>query len=444
MNRDFFWGTSSVAYKIEGGIDQLGKKESIWDIFSHKEGYIEDGTNGDQAADSYHRFREDVSLMKELGVNEYAFTLSWTRIVPDGLTQINQVGLNFYSMLIDALLEAGIKPVISLYGFDLPYTLAAEGGFLSPESVKRFAFYADVVTKAYGNRVKDWIPFVAPEITIGACLQDGIFPPSLKLQPNILSIGIKMTFLCQAEAVRIIRQNVKDSKIWIDAYINGAIPFRPAMESDIELAKKKTFDLLSTRLASSPSLYLDPVLLKSMPKNVRALLKLTDDKEYNDFIKKISFSPDYLSLIIFSADTFKSGDPDKDSQSPFINRKPDNVPASLYWTSKFFYERYQIPVCIAGTGFFDKPSDFCSLIQDNSRVEFLGKCLKSVERALEEGIPLKGFSYNTLLDGFEWRKGFSVKGGLVAVDTADFTRTPKDSYHFFQDYLKDKNHQSEK
>ena len=175
--KDFIWGAATASYQIEGAWDEEGKGESIWDRFSHTPGKVDNGDTGDVACDHYHRWRDDVVMMKELGLNSYRFSIAWPRVLPTGRGKINQIGIDFYSQLVDALLEAGIKPFVTLYHWDLPQSLQAEGGWPARMIVDAFVEYADVVSRALGDRVKNWITLNEPWVSAFIGYRDGRHAP---------------------------------------------------------------------------------------------------------------------------------------------------------------------------------------------------------------------------------------------------------------------------
>lgn len=224
--KGFAWGTATASYQIEGAVDEDGRGKSIWDVFSHVKGNIADGESGDIACDHYHRYKEDIRLMRDLEVRHYRCSIAWPRIFPLGSGTVNQKGLDFYDRLFDACLESGVTPWVTLFHWDLPQALQEKGGFASRDCVGRFCDYIDAVTGHFGDRIKNWITFNEPWVYSFCGHLYGVHAPGLKDLPTALSVGHNI-MLAHGKSLPIIRGNVPDAKVgiannlaWIESATN--------------------------------------------------------------------------------------------------------------------------------------------------------------------------------------------------------------------------------
>jgi len=213
FKKDFVWGAATASYQIEGGAYEDGKGLSVWDVFCKTEGKVYNGDTGDFACDTYHRWREDVQLLKDLGVQAYRFSMSWPRILPNGIGEVNEAGLKFYDDFIDGLIEAGITPYVTMFHWDYPYELYKKGSWLNRDSAEWFAEYADVITKRYGDRVKHWFTINEPQVFIGMGYQNGKHAPGHKFGPIDAITKVHNVLRAHGLAVQKVRENVKDSKV---------------------------------------------------------------------------------------------------------------------------------------------------------------------------------------------------------------------------------------
>ena len=229
LSKDFIWGAATASYQIEGAWNVDGKGSNIWDEFTHQKGKIKDGSTGDVACDHYNRYKEDIKLMAEMGLKAYRFSISWARILPEGIGKVNQKGIDFYNRLIDELLKYNITPLITLYHWDLPYALYLKGGWLNPESSQWFYEYAKVVKENFGDRVKNFITFNEPSVFVGCGYQGGMHAPGLQLgTKDLLKIGHNI-LLSHGKAVKVLRE-IPDAKIGITLATQPKIPVSPADE----------------------------------------------------------------------------------------------------------------------------------------------------------------------------------------------------------------------
>ncbi len=421
----FLWGAASAAAQVEGAWDADGKCPSIWDL---SEGHIRDGSDCHTACDHYHRFREDVALMKELGLKAYRFSVSWCRVVPeDG--RVNPKGIAFYSDLVDALLEAGIEPMITLYHWDMPLWMHELGGWQTEGIVPRFVEYARAVVEALSDRVRWWMPFNEPQCFLGLGYGRGIHAPFLKDAPGFES-RVRNFLLAHGRTVRMIRETaVLPPRIGAVMAVGTYVPDGPD-PADVETAREITFG--PGRGGDWNSLYLDPIALGKASPRMESALSAED-------LAVCSEPIDFIGLNVY-----QPSNPETDP----ARYRPERFPKTmlgwsvdgrcLYWSIRFFRERYHLPVMITENGMAcpDTVSPD-GRVHDPDRIRFLGEYLENLARAVGEGIPVLGYLHWSILDNFEWAEGYGPRFGLVHVDYATQKRTVKDSARWFAEYVRE-------
>lgn len=439
---NFVWGAATSAYQVEGAAFEDGKGKSIWDVYSHTPGKVFEENNGDVACDHYHRFDEDVRLMKELGIHAYRFSISWPRIIPDGTGYVNKKGIEFYSRLVDCLLSNNITPYATLYHWDQPYELYRQGGWLNPDSPKWFAEYARVVGRALGDRVKNFITLNEPQVFIGLAFVDGIHAPghrmnrgeSLQMAHNVL--------LAHGMASQTLRAVVPGVKIGYAPTSNVPVPVSNSTV-DIEAARKAYFNMPEDGNWSwNVSWWSDPVMLGTYPED--GLKILEQDLPYigSEDMKTIFQKPDFYGQNIYRGIPVSAvGDGWREEM-----RVPGSPKTAigwhvdfdcLYWGTKFLYERYKTPIVITENGM--SSHDWPALdgkVHDPSRIDYLHRHLKGIQRAIGEGVDVAGFFQWSLLDNFEWLRGYNDRFGLVYVDFVTQKRLPKDSFYWYQEVIR--------
>lgn len=445
FQKDFVWGAATASYQIEGGWDADGKGLSVWDVYAHQPGRIKDGTTGDVACDHYHRFREDVKLMKELGIKAYRFSLSWPRLIPEGEGEWNPAGVKFYSDLIDALLENGITPYVTLFHWDYPYALYQRGGWLNSESVQWFADYAAKVVELYSDRVEHFITFNEPQCFIGLGYYQGVHAPGLKVSRKDILQMAHNVLKAHGAAVMAMRKAAKRPiKI---GYAPTCSAHYPATEcpEDIEAAKQVFFACQepdAEDLMWCVSWWSDPVLLGKYPEDGLQM--------YKDFLPEIT--PEDMALIHQPIDFYgqniyngraisgASGEP------TFVPRKAGSprtaigwpvTPEALQWGPRFLYERYGLPIYITENGM--SAHDMISLdgqVHDPNRIDFTHRYLLELEKAADAGVPVEGYFHWSFMDNFEWGYGYTERFGMVYVDYETQERIPKDSALWYRDWIK--------
>ena len=426
--KDFLWGAATASAQIEGGWDEDGRTPSIWDIApEHK---IRNGENCHVACDHYHRFREDVAIMKELGLRSYRFSLSWSRIIPEE-GKISEKGIAFYNALIDELLAAGIEPLITLYHWDLPVWMDKKGGWKNLEIRERFLEYANAVVDAFSDRVKYWITFNEPQCFLMNGYMQGVHAPFQRDYFCFPKIS-RNFMLTNAAAVKLIREKAKTPPKVGLAFAAGA--FIPEDEKDpasVELARRKSF--YKGMGTMNNRWWMDPIL---RGERVCAYgIYRSRKRDMRDIRVKL----DFIGINNYSAFNYSDWGGDKDVDTANL---PKNSLGwvidgrSMYWTVRFLYERYGVPIMITENGMsahdrVDGNGEVC----DTARIGYMDEYLRNLKRAMEEGIPVLGYQHWSLMDNFEWAEGYDPRFGLVYVDLATGKRTVKASGRHYRQVI---------
>ena len=433
FGNDFYWGTATSAFQIEGAWDADGKGASIWDHFTSKKGKVKDTSDAKIATDFYNRYKSDLRLLKELNFKNYRFSISWPRILPEGTGKVNQKGIDFYNDIINTCLELGIEPWITLYHWDLPLSLEEQGGWPNRKMIDWFSAYCEVCTNAFGDRVKHWIVLNEPAgfTTLGYLA--GMHAPG-KTNLNYYLAAVHHVCLCQAEAGRIIRRNVKESHIGNSLSCSYTIPLKTSGRHKRAASR---LDVMLNRLFIEPSLgmgypFKDLPLLKKMEKYIQP-----GDME------KLNFDFDFIGLQNYFKVIAKP------SLIPYIwaNRvKPDDRaemtvmgwgvdPEGIYNIIMQFarYPVKEIIITENGAAFPDFLTN--GAVHDLQRINFYKRYLHQVLRAKNEGANVKGYFAWTFIDNFEWAEGYHPRFGLVYNDFQTQVRTVKDSGLWFKNFL---------
>lgn len=430
--KDFLWGTAASAYQIEGAVNEDGRLPCIWDVLA--EGHVPNGETGADACDHYHRFREDVALMKELGLKSYRFSIAWPRVLPRGTGEVNQKGLDFYVNLVRALKEADIEPIATLYHWDLPYDLYLRGGWLNPESVSWFERYAAVMAEALSPYVRYWITFNEPQCFVGISYLHGEHAPFLD-QPSSLLPATRHVLLAHGKAVEAIRRHaVTPPRI---GYAPTGAIFMPKdhSEAEIERARAETFS--ARRGAFSIAWWCDPVILGYEEPGAAAQMGTAPEKMFTPEEWQTVRQPlDFLGINIYQADGLPREDsayPDNTYRGgPMTAMDWPITPEVMYWGVRFLQERYNLPILVTENGMAN--IDFIMLdgkVHDPQRIDYMHRYLKALEKAIDEGFDVKGYLYWSFLDNYEWAEGYRKRFGLVYVDYPTQRRVPKDSAEWY-------------
>ncbi|MFX1503492.1 MAG: GH1 family beta-glucosidase [Promethearchaeota archaeon] len=438
----FLWGAATSSYQIEGGWNEDGKGENVWDLICHSTKKVQNGDTGDVACDHYHRFKEDIQIMKEMGLKAYRFSVSWPRIFPSGTGTINNKGINFYDNLINELLANGIEPVLTLYHWDLPLSLQEIGGWESREVIDAFINYASFMFDHYGDRVKKWITFNEPLVFTIWFYSRGLYNKQNIRGGLISSINVNVA---HAKTIEIYHDsNNPDGQIGISLNLSQVYP-----ETDSELDKKAvTFkDGIQNRW------FLDPVLKAIYPKDILDLI----EKQYNipeipkDDIELLKNNPiDFLGINNYSCIRVSAKN-EKDLTFLGNFTKTNKVkgheytemdwevcPKGLYDLLIRIDKEYNHPIIyITENGAAYKDDKIISgIIQDNDRISYIKQYLEAAYQTLKNGVNLKGYFVWSLMDNFEWTYGYSKKFGLVHVDFKSQERKWKKSAFWYRNVIK--------
>jgi beta-glucosidase len=435
---DFVWGAATAAYQIEGAADEDGRGRSVWDVFSKKKGAVFEGHTGDVACDHYHRYQEDVAAMKALGLGSYRFSVSWPRVLPDGVGAVNPKGLDFYSRLVDELLGHGIAPMCTLFHWDYPQALYDRGGWLNRDSADWFADYAAVLADKLGDRVKLWVTQNEPQCFIGLGHREGVHAPGDKLADPDYLMAAHNGMRAHARAVQALRAHAGDGKV---GYVLALQPTQPASDhpDDIEAARQAMF-AVADRHPFNNSWWMDPVLLGKYPDDGLALFGNDVPAWKPGDLDEMNQPLDFLGLNIYKADTVRrgaDGKPERLAVPPGYPRSGVDwqpiTPACLYWGPRYCHDRYKLPIAITEHGLSTRDQVFLDgKVHDVQRIDYLHRSLLELSRALHDGVPITGYYAWSLLDNFEWADGYKQRFGLIYVDYQTQKRLPKDSFAWYQ------------
>lgn len=439
FKKDFIWGAAAAAYQIEGAAFEDGKGLSVWDMVCKKDGFVEAGQNGNISCDHYHRYKEDIAIMKKIGLQAYRMSISWPRVIPNGIGEVNEKGLDFYDRLVDELLENNIIPFITLFHWDFPYELYKRGGWLNTESSEWFYEYTTVIVKRLSDRVNNWLTLNEPQCFIGLGHFTGEHAPGLKLSfSEVLAAGHN-ALLAHGKAVKAIRQFSKHKAVI--GYAPLADVWYPETNDpqNIEMARKKMFSIDKIGCFNN-TWWMDPVYLGEYPQDGLKLFEEFLPNIKQDDFKIINQEIDYFDTNIYSGSPVKIMQNEKlifevGYPETFMNWPV--TPKALYWGPKFLYERYCKPIVITENGMAN--CDWVSLdgkVHDPQRIDFLHRYLLEYRNAAEDGVPINGYFCWSLMDNFEWAYGYNKRFGLVHVDYKTLKRTIKDSAYWYSDVIK--------
>jgi beta-glucosidase len=433
---NFLWGAATSAYQVEGSPLADGAGPSIWQRFVHTPGLVRNGDTGDVACDHYRRYESDIRLMRELGLNAYRFSVSWSRVLPSGRGRVNEKGLDFYRRLVDGLLANGIQPLVTLYHWDLPADLDDRGGWLNPDIEGWFADYARVMFRALDDRVEMWATLNEPwVVTDGGYLHGALAPGHRNLfEPPYASHHLLLSHAAAVEAYRA------EGRHRIGLVVNIE-PKTPASDRPEDLAATKRADAYMNRQ------YLDPVFFGRYPEEMQEIFGEAWPEMPEEDLARIRQPIDFLGINYYTRSVTK----DDPSALPVragreIQRRhtytetdwevwPQGLTDTLVWIK----ERYgDIPLYVTenGSAFFDPPVALADPHPDPLRVAYLRDHLKAAHRAIEQGVDLRGYCAWSLLDNFEWSLGYSKRFGIVHVDFETQKRTFKESARFYAEVIR--------
>jgi len=442
--KTFNWGVATSSYQIEGAHNTDGRGPSVWDVFSHTKGRVKNGDTGDIACDHYNKFSDDIILMRDLGVDSYRFSVSWPRIFPIGTEdKINQSGMDFYDRLVDTLLENNITPFVTLNHWDIPQGLEDLGGWTNRDMVQQFVKYSHYLSRGLGDRVANWITHNEPWCISFLGYVEGRKPPGLKGAWAKSLHTAHHLLLSHGKAVPEIKSNVRNAKVGITLNLNTAIP---ASNSEYDKKECDFYDAQFNRL------YLDPLYKQKYPKLLfdRLLEKGAIKQSDLNFIgegdlKTISTPTDFLGVNYYSRAVIRDESVDeklnekhKVTMGPKTDFGWEVYPQGIYDLLKRLQDEYnvnEIMVTENGCSYSDGP-DENKKVNDINRVEYHRSHIEQILIAVDEGIPCTAYFAWSLMDNFEWAEGYSQRFGLIWVDFDTLERIPKESYYWYQKFLK--------
>ncbi len=420
------------AYQVEGAVTTDGRGESIWDRFSATPGKIVNGDSGAVACDSYHRYREDVKLVKELGLNAFRFSIAWPRIFPEGRGRPNGAGLDFYDRLVDELLASGVEPFVTLYHWDLPQALEERGGWPVRETAEVFAEYVDVVSDRLGDRVRHWITQCEPWVVSWLGYGLGEHAPGRKSEADALAAAHHV-LLGHGLAAEVIRRRSAEARVGITIDL---VAFHPLTDSAADLAAVTRSDGFRNRWI------LDPVLRGRYPQDMlEAYAPILPDIREGD-LEKIAAPLDFLGINYYTRTVVRA---DPGGGSPVTVDAGDVertemgwevYPDGLHELLVRLRDDYELPplyVTENGAAYADQRQN--GTVHDPNRISYVDRHLAAIRRALDDGVPVRGYFLWSLLDNFEWAFGYSRRFGIVYVDYETLERVPKASYHWYKDVI---------
>jgi beta-glucosidase len=441
----FLWGAATASYQVEGAAAEDGRTPSMWDVFSHTPGKVANGETGDVAADHYHRYREDVALMADLGLAAYRFSVSWSRVIPHGAGPVNAKGIDFYSRLVDELLGAGVSPTLTLYHWDLPAELEEAGGWTNRDTAYRFAEYAAVVAGALGDRVQTWTTLNEPWCSAFLGYGSGEHAPGHTDPVEALTAAHHL-LLAHGLAVPELR-SILPAAAQVSITLNPGM-IRPASDQPADIAAAAKIDGLHTRM------WTDPLFKATYPADVQAFTSsITDWSFVQDGDLQIIAAPiDVLGVNFYNPATVEHTDGDDGGLAIWPgcdDVRGVAVPGEhtamgwpvdatgLHELIVRLHQDYDVPMLITenGAAYDDSVSPDGS-VHDADRVSYLRRHLGEANRAISDGADLRGYYVWSLLDNFEWAWGYDKRFGVIRVDFATQQRTIKDSGHFYREVVR--------
>ncbi|MGA2642543.1 MAG: GH1 family beta-glucosidase [Spirochaetia bacterium] len=427
--RDFLFGTATSAYQIEGAWNEDGKGPSIWDAFVRKRGAIADGTTGDVAADHYHRFREDVGIMRALGCGSYRFSISWPRVFPEGHGNVCVKGVDFYDALVDALRESGIEPFVTLYHWDMPERLQREGGWYRRATTDRFAEFTETVVKRLGDRVSFWMPINEPFAIMAEGHALGTAAPGKKNLLKAHLVGHNL-LLAHGKSLQRIKSLRPAAQVGI---VNALWPNDPFGPGDGKAARYANDYFIG--------FFMDPIYKKRYPRSLERMVSILNREIRPGDFDIIGQPVDFVGVNYYSRNVVKrSLNPVQrfsivDSRGrgvPVTAMGLEIYPEGMGRILRLLRQEYNDPVIYItenGAAFDDEVRD--GRVDDERRIEYLRSYLVEVHRAMQEGVRVKGHFVWSLMDNFEWADGLSRRLGLVHVDFRTQKRTVKKSGYWY-------------
>ncbi len=435
--KGFLWGTATSAYQIEGAWNEDGKGPSIWDEFAHKPGKVANNDNGDVACDHYHRWQEDLDLLKQLGLNAYRFSISWPRVIPEGRGKVNAPGLDFYDRLVDGLLARGIEPFPTLFHYDLPLALHRKGGWPERDTAFAFGEYARVLAERLGDRVNWWITINEPQAFCSLGYLGGQHAPG-QHNPRAMVRAMHTALLAHGEAVRAIRGASKlPAKIGIALNLG---PVHPARDRAVDRLAAENFDKVGNRM------FLDAILRGAYPPDLWRHLGSFHPPIRDGDLKIISEPIDFLGVNYYTRLVvagsrwipFIGGRMVKPEGGDFSTVGWETYPDGLSELLERIWNDYHpIRLLVTENGMaVDDFPDASGAVDDPRRIAYLRRHLAALHKTLQKNVPIGGYFVWSQMDNFEWSLGCGKRFGLVYVDFASQRRIPKSSFRWYSDVIR--------
>lgn len=436
--KDMKWGSATASYQIEGAVNEGGRGPSIWDTFSHTPGKVLNGDNGDVACDSYHRYEEDIEIMKDLGIDVYRFSVAWPRIFPKGRGEVNQEGLAFYHRFVDKLLENGIEPMCTLYHWDLPQALQDEGGWDNRATIAAFVEYADVMFREFSGKINYWITLNEPWCISYLSNYIGAHAPGLTDLQLATNVAHHL-LVSHGKTVQKFRElNIKGqigyapNTTWLEPYSNK--------EEDIDACRRENAYFIEW--------FMDPVFKGEYPEFMLDWLskKGVEVPILEGDLDAIHQSIDFLGINYYTGHVARYKENEGLFDWEFVEMGYERTdinwpvyPEGFYKVLTHITNRYgNVPIYITENGSCYNDESVDGRVHDGRRTKYLKKHLTTLSRAIESGVNIKGYLTWSLMDNFEWAEGYSKRFGIVHVDYRTQKRTKKDSFYWYKQTVANK------
>jgi beta-glucosidase len=428
---DFVWGAATASYQIEGAVHEDGRGESVWDRFCATPGKVRGGDTGDVACDFYHRYSDDIRLMKELGIDAFRFSIAWPRVLPEGRGAVNQAGLDFYDRLVDELLANGVEPFATLFHWDSPQTLEDEGGWSERSTAEAFAEYAETVANRLGDRVRHWITQNEPWVYAWIGHAWGLHAPGRTSEADAVAVAHHL-LLSHGWAVEAIRRASSDARVGITLNLAQIYPATDTPEDEAAAYRRDGED---------NRWFLDPIFRGSYPADLLDRNELVAPHVRDGDLATASVPIDFLGINNYSRFIVAAGadgprtvaNPDAEHTDMGWEVYPDGLHDVLVRVARD-YEPAAIYITENGAAFPDvRVHD--GGVHDVERTAYLESYVGAVGRAIAGGAPVKGYFVWSLLDNFEWAFGYCRRFGIVYIDFPTLERVPKDSFYWYRDLI---------
>lgn len=434
MAKEFLFGTATAAFQIEGGADEDGRRPSIWDTFCNSHGKIKDGSNGETACNHYFLWKQDIDLVADLNFDAYRFSISWPRIIKDDRGTVNQKGLDFYRRIVDALRDRGMKPFATLYHWDLPQYWGNQGGWINRKAVDAFVEYADLISRTFGNDIEAYSTLNEPWCSAFLGYEHGVHAPGYKIR-HMAFIVAHHLLLAHGLAMPVLKKNAPDALCGI------VLNFTPAYPHSQSSADRLAADMSD---GVSGHWFLQPLMEKSYPQSVMDAYTDAFPYDIHTDMETIGAPIDYLGVNYYTRSVVKSDDPEWESYYLPV-AQPDAKKTAMGW--EIYPEalthlltqlnrRYRLPpiyITENGAAFDDRLTD--GRVDDAERIDYFRTHLDAVQRAMENGVDIRGYFAWSLMDNFEWAEGYTKRFGLVYVDYESQERIVKESGKAFRELL---------